>query len=278
MKTFLTALLVLCASGAFAADVKGLSKVLATAKAAGEQGSPLDAVDEGLKLLHLKSSDMLLDAGCGDGRVIAQAVVDYDCRALGIEIDAAQADIARRTVVQSGVERQALIMLGDFTKYDFTLLGATKAYVYLYPDTLSQISKELGKLERVVSYMHPIPGLKTKKVGDFYVYDRNAPAEPEKMIVEKPVVKQKTTKRVEAQRYAVWNGQTHYREWNPGCNCDMCRSIRHQLAQPRYVEVEVEEPVKQQAAATTQVQVQPQSTGHWWWGCLNGKCGWHWIN
>lgn len=271
MKTLIAMAFVLSLAGAVQAEVTGLSKVFATEKAAGEQGSPLDAVETGLRLLKLKGNDVLLDPGCGDGRVIATAVVDYNCRALGIEIDAAQADVARKTVVQSDVEQRALVMLGDFTKHDFTLLGATKAYVYLYPDSLAQISKELAKLDRVVSYMHDIPGLKTKQVGDFYLYERlDEPAVVAKPAVEKPVVKQ--TRRVEGQRYADYGGRRYFTEYNRNCNCAMCQSIRYQLSQPRYVDVA--EPA---AAPTQQAVVVPQRTGRWVKQCINGVCQMVWV-
>lgn len=277
--------LVAQSSSAFSSDVEGLSKVLATSQRAGEQGSPLDAVDEGLKLLELQKGDVLLDPGCGDGRVIVSAVVQYGCRGLGIEIDAQQADLARKTAVQRSVEKRSLVLLGDFTKYDFTELGATKAYVYLYPETLGKIAPELKKLKRVVSYMHDVPGLKTTRVGDFYVWDRDRPVAVAPVVAQASKLKeaQQVTKVVEGQRYAVWGGRTYYTEYNPGCNCSMCASIRYQLSIPRTTTVV--EPVGQEPKPEKkQVEVSQlptikleQPTGHWWYGCMNGKCGWHWV-
>lgn len=287
MRYFIAALLVLVAANSAQADLTGLSKVLATQQQAGEQESPINVVHKGLRLLELEKSDVMLDPGCGSGLTLAMSVKDYGCRSLGIEIDVNQADLARRTVRQSDVEKRALILLGDFTKYDFTELGATKAYVYLYPEALAEIAPELKKLKRVVSYMHDVPGLKATKVGDFYVYDRDKPvATPKPAVVAeaKPASPQATaqvTKTVEARRYAVYGGKTYYSEYNPGCGCDMCRSIRYQLTIPRTATVVVQEskPVEKKHVEVSQLpQVKlEQPTGRWWYGCMNGTCGWHWV-
>lgn len=277
------ALLASQAASSVFADVKGLSKVLATEKQAGEQGTPIEAVDEGLKLLKLTKDDVVLDPGCGDGRVIVSAVVQYGCRGLGIEIDSQQAELAWKTARQSDAESRTLVMLGDLTKYDYQLLGATCAYVYLYPEMLAEIAPKLVKLKRFVSYMHDVPGVKTRKVGDFYVYDRDAPVEPEKMLaveLPKPALEKprKVKKTVEGQRYADWGGRRYFSEYNPGCNCDMCQSIRYQLSQPRCVEVEVEEPAPEVAKAGVVETPKPEMKNpHLQWMCVNGRCGWYWV-
>lgn len=245
--------------------------------------SSLDAIDFGLKLLKLNKSDVLLDAGCGDGLVIAKAAVDYPCRSIGIEIEPEQAARAQKTVAYSNVEGRALVLLGDFEKFSFVGIGATKAYVYLYPNDLAKIADKLTKLKAFVSYMHDVPGVKTRKVGDFYVWEKESP------VVEAPAV---ATRLVETQRYADWNGRRYYQEYNPGCSCAMCASIRYQLSQPRHVVQQVQqvqqaqvvpEPAKpakvQPALPKVEIKVQaaqPRMVQRW--ACVNGRCGWYWFN
>ena len=42
-----------------------------------------------LHAAHLGPQDVLWDLGCGDGRLLHQAAVQYGCRCVGLDIDAA---------------------------------------------------------------------------------------------------------------------------------------------------------------------------------------------
>lgn len=191
-----------------------------------------------------------VDIGCGDGRVLIAAVQKWGCHGLGIEIDPKQAALARRCVEAAGLSHKITIREGDATRMDFK---ANAGFAYLYPETLEALADKIAEIPAFVSYQHPVAGLKEtlSEHGKFYSRD---PQPQFQVVADRP--------------YAVWNGVTYYSEYNPGCNCDMCRSIRSQLAIQRTVTVEAH-------ASVPTLNVEPE--GRWWWGCLNGQCGWHWV-
>ena len=46
-----------------------------------------ETLDKALEALQPAANDLLADLGCGDGRVLVQAVKAYGCQALGVELD-----------------------------------------------------------------------------------------------------------------------------------------------------------------------------------------------
>jgi SAM-dependent methyltransferase len=49
--------------------------------------TPVEVVDEMLRLAGLKAGDVLYDLGCGDGRIVIAAAKRYGVRAIGVDID-----------------------------------------------------------------------------------------------------------------------------------------------------------------------------------------------
>jgi SAM-dependent methyltransferase len=204
-----------------------------------------------------------VDIGCGDGRVLIAAVRKFNCNGLGIEIDPDQAELARRCVEAAGLSHKITIREGDATQMDFK---ADAGFAYLYPETLEALADKIAAIPAFVSYQHPVDGLKETRTehGSFYSKDPQAVAQS-----------QPETKVVPAAPYAVWNGVTYYQEYRPGCQCDMCRSLRAQLAIPRTTTVVVQP--EQQAAVMPQINVSPQRTGRMVKQCINGVCQWVWV-
>ena len=118
--------------------------------------TPRHVVDAMLAAVRPTTRDVLYDLGCGDGRILIAAVADYGCRAVGIEVNAETADLARRNVKAAGLEGKIRIRTGDALKFD--LDGATVVTMYLYVDTMVQLTPYITKATRIVSYSHPIPG------------------------------------------------------------------------------------------------------------------------
>lgn len=84
--------------------------------------SPEDAVDQALRLTHAGSEDVLLDLGCGDGRVLV-AAARAGVRAIGI-------DVRRDCLVQSraAAERAGMSQMVEVVEGDLTHLPTLPAY------------------------------------------------------------------------------------------------------------------------------------------------------
>ncbi|KAJ1747852.1 hypothetical protein LPJ79_004959 [Coemansia sp. RSA 1821] len=66
----------------------------------------------------VKTTDYLLDLGCGWGSLAMRAVERTGCRVLGITLSTEQKEIAERRIVQAGMSDNIEIMLIDYRKLD----------------------------------------------------------------------------------------------------------------------------------------------------------------
>ena len=89
-----------------------------TPVAASQEATPETVVEQTVEQLKLQPSDVVADIGCGDGRILIAAVRKYKCRGVGIEIDSAIAENARRRVRAAGMSSQITIITGDALQFD----------------------------------------------------------------------------------------------------------------------------------------------------------------
>ena len=132
-----------------------------------------DAIALAVSLASLRSGDVVVDLGCGDGRVllaVAEACEGVQC--VGFEIDGAVVARANTTLERAraaGGSRAAAaarvrVVHGDACGHEAiaALQFATVAFVYLVPSGLTQVRESLeGILKRggrVVSNMFSVPG------------------------------------------------------------------------------------------------------------------------
>lgn len=123
--------------------------------------TPEVAVNEMLNIAAPKPDEVIYDLGCGDARILIAAVKKYGCRAVGVEINPKTVDLARKKVKEAGLSDRIRIVYDDVTQYAY-LDEADIVTMYLYPDTIRGLIPRLRRLRqgtRVVSYLHPIPGL-----------------------------------------------------------------------------------------------------------------------
>ncbi len=121
---------------------------------------PKNVVYELLKLLSPSSDDLLMDLGCGDGRVVIAAARIYGSRGVGVEIREWLAKIARRNVLKAGVADKVDIIHGDF--FRIRLTPATLVVLYLSTKVNEvlrlKFEKELKEGTKIASLDFEIPG------------------------------------------------------------------------------------------------------------------------
>lgn len=234
-------------------------------KAADAQPTPYDVIFKAIDLLDLKNTETLLDFGCGgDARVLIHAFHDAGCKGVGVELDPARAASARSLVNAVGLSPWIEIVEGDATTEP---VEGSVGFVYLWPETLEELRPKLVELDRFVSYAHAVPGLTMQRIDvpghePLWYWERA----PEVSYSERP--------------YAVYNGRRYYSDYNPGCNCSMCRTIRSQLASRENVEqIPIQTQIPTQSAPRTSTVVtatQRQTVQRSTSGCSNcsgGNCG-----
>lgn len=134
-----------------------------------QQPTPPELMGQVIDELQLSPSDVLADFGCGDGRILIAAVERYGCRAIGIEIDPARADVARAAVQAAGLQDRIEIITGDALEFRPDQHGVTAATAYLYPDLLEQLRPTLDRIPLVVSPCHQVPGMQMERRGDVWI-------------------------------------------------------------------------------------------------------------
>ena len=105
----------------------------------------------------MKSGQILVDLGCGDGRVLRQAQKRYNVRAIGYEINCLAYLKAR---LLSAGNRNIEIKRQDF--WSVNLAEADVVFCYLYPDVMKRLAAKLSKNGKpgamIVSCNFSLPG------------------------------------------------------------------------------------------------------------------------
>lgn len=201
---------------------------------ANTQGTPYREVWKTLEKLNLRDDDVLVDFGCGDGRVCIAAVRGYGCRAIGIEIDPYKVEEAREEVEHAGLSDRIEIIQGDATVADFE--NANVGFAYLWPNTLKSLSPRIGKLERFASYQHQVPGLRMAKSGNAWLWNSSYGTQIQQPQQCQPCQQQACYYYYPQQQnngLAYWEGRWYSAPQCSSSWCTMCNSIRSQLANAR---------------------------------------------
>ena len=117
-------------------------------------GTPASLIPALLDVAEVGPSDLLVDIGCGDGRVLIEAATRCGCRALGIEKDPALAERARRLAADSPAGERITILQGDAS--ETSLSEATVVFLFLpvssIPGIVESLRKQLPAGARIVAH------------------------------------------------------------------------------------------------------------------------------
>ena len=116
--------------------------------------TPENVVADMLRMAEVSKDDVLYDLGCGDGRIVITAAVEYGCRGVGIDIDPVRIKESRENARKAGVSDRVQFILMDLFEVD--LKEATVVTLYLLPRINLQLRpkllQELVPGTRIVSH------------------------------------------------------------------------------------------------------------------------------
>jgi hypothetical protein len=130
--------------------------------------TPQEVVDKMLEMAGVRTSDMVYDLGCGDGRIVATAAAKYGCRAKGFDLDPDRVEESKGTVKKRKVEN--LVEIQQKNIFELDLSEATVVTLYLLPELNVRLIPQLEKLKpgsRIVSHDFDMKGIKPDQEIDF---------------------------------------------------------------------------------------------------------------
>lgn len=136
--------------------------------------TPPDVVDRMLTLAAVKSSDVVYDLGCGDGRIVIAAAREFGARGVGVDINPALVEEARRNAALARVEHLVTFRVEDALTTDVS--DATVVTLYLLASQnvalRPALMKQLRPGARVVSHNFAMGDWEPDVVDTFTSADR----------------------------------------------------------------------------------------------------------
>jgi SAM-dependent methyltransferase len=139
---------------------------------AGEQPLRMAMVRRMLAVANVGAADTHYDAGCGDGRILVEAVRRFGVKhAYGVEINPELAAKAKATVKRLGLSDRITINpdgITDMFDFDPAKYGVTSMTAHHFVDLLAKLKPQLTSV-RVAVTTHEVPGLRMTEVDEVYV-------------------------------------------------------------------------------------------------------------
>jgi len=118
--------------------------------------TPMDVVNVMLELAGPRADDLVADLGCGDGRIVIEAVRRYGARGLCVDIDPRRIAEATANARRAGVAERITFLNQDLLATD--LREVTVVMLFLSSDLnlalRPKLWRELAAGARVVSHWH----------------------------------------------------------------------------------------------------------------------------
>ena len=136
--------------------------------------TPLSVVDRMLSMANVKATDVVYDLGCGDGRILINAVRNYHCRAVGVELSRDIYDRTCQKIKTLGLTDQITMIHGNALHTD--LSPADAVTLYLMTSTNERLRPQMEHYlkpgARVVSHDFEIHGWKATQEETMHVEGR----------------------------------------------------------------------------------------------------------
>ena len=127
--------------------------------------TPAAVVRAMLELARVEPGEMVIDLGCGDGRMALAAVTDFRARAVGYDLDPERVTEARANARRAGLGDRAHFEVSNALAADIS--RADVVVMYLFPPLIESLTprfvSELATGTRVVSHSFPIRGWKAER-------------------------------------------------------------------------------------------------------------------
>jgi len=136
--------------------------------------SPIEIIERMLESANVKRGDVVVDLGCGDGRILVTAVQKFGAKAVGIELNPKLVKEASEMIARLGLQNHAKVIRGDIFEADLSQADVVTLYL-----TTGSNEKLRPKLEqslrpgaRVVSHDYGIRGWNPIDVQEVFVHNR----------------------------------------------------------------------------------------------------------
>lgn len=131
--------------------------------------TPQDVVDCMLKLAGVTKSDVVLDLGCGDGRIPISAAKTYGAKGIGVDIDPQRIAEANANAKAAGVSHLVTFKLEDAMTTD--LSQATVVTLYLLSSSNLKLrpilTRQLKPGTRIVAHNFAMGDWEAEKIDTF---------------------------------------------------------------------------------------------------------------
>jgi precorrin-6B methylase 2 len=127
--------------------------------------TPPNVVQRMVELAAIQPGDLVYDLGCGDGRLVIEALVQHDCRGVGLDINPKRIVEAHANAREAGVEDRLELIEADILKHDFSQADAV--LMYLLPRINEALIPQFDRLQpgaRIVSHDFEIAGIQAESV------------------------------------------------------------------------------------------------------------------
>lgn len=122
--------------------------------------TPPPVVAKMLAMANLSGSDIVLDLGCGDGRLVIEAAKQFGCRGRGYDIDPELIELCEQNAREAGVEHLVDFYIQDI--YEVDISDATVVMLYLLPEMNLRLLPQLQSMAdtaRVITHDFELPGV-----------------------------------------------------------------------------------------------------------------------
>eukprot|EP00123_Amoebidium_parasiticum_P020748 comp5573_c0_seq1/m.1489 comp5573_c0_seq1/g.1489 ORF comp5573_c0_seq1/g.1489 comp5573_c0_seq1/m.1489 type:complete len:208 (-) comp5573_c0_seq1:212-835(-) len=132
-----------------------------------------EVLDVAVRAAEFSDSDILVDLGSGDGRVLLAALRIHPTlkKCVGVELDPYLVEHSSKALKEAGHEGRAEIVKQDLFAFDLAAAEATVLIAYLLPPALDKLKPSLigwlgeeGKNRRLLTINYKVPGWTADRV------------------------------------------------------------------------------------------------------------------